>query len=237
MRPSWIVHVAALSQLVPPLVGSAAGRLGPPARRWTVIWCLLLMASDALSYGVAGLGHNNLWVSYLFMPLEGAAMLWALSYWHAPGTGRLTLRLAVPLFVLLSAVLTIAVEDPRAQSLVVAPFRGLVLLLAALWTFLRRGLGGHERLMQQDWFWVVGGFMLVSGTSTPFQPIIWYFVNTGQLATVNAVFDLKAVADIAAFAAIARGVMCPLPYAFSGGGSSPPFSPLGSSSAPSASRW
>jgi hypothetical protein len=237
VRSPWIVHVAALSQLVPPLVGSAAGRLTPPARRWTALWCLLLVADDAVSYAMAGLGHNNLWLSYVSMPLEGAAVLWTLSYWHPPGTGRLTLRVAVPLFVLLSAALTIAAEDPRATSLVVGPFRGLVLLLAALWTFLRRGLTSHEHLMQQDWFWVVGGFMLIGGVSTPFQPLIWYLVNSGRLDMISAAFSLKAVTEIAAFAAIARGVVCPLRSTSSGGDSSPPFSPLGSSSARSASRW
>jgi hypothetical protein len=235
LKPTILMYVAGWSQLAPPAAGAAARRLTPGGRREIAIWCLLQVASDGLSLVLGRRGLNNLWVSYLFMPVTGAIALWAISCWHRPGTGRLTLRIAIPLFVVVSAGLTFGVEDPRAYSMIAAPFHALVLFFAALWTFMVRSLTGQARLMQQDWFWILGGLMLFTGTATAQQPIAWYLVSAGREDVFRAVFDLKAAVDILAFAAITRGVLCPLPPRFSGGASLPRSSPLASSSAPSAS--
>ncbi len=234
-RPPWILHAAAASQLLPPLLGVAWGRLVTAPRRWVTAWCLLQAASDGISLALGSRGHNNLWVSYLFMPLGGAVALWALSCWHRGATGRLALRIAIPLFVLVSAGLTLGVDDPRMYSLITAPFHALVLFFAALWTFMTRSLAERGRLLRQDWFWILGGIMLFTGTATAQQPLAWYLVRVGRGDLLLSAFNLKAIVDILAFAAITRGVLCPLPPKRSGGAFSPPSSPLASSSAPSAS--
>lgn len=226
--------MAAASQLLPPLLGVAAGRLSTPPRRWVAVWCLLQAAGDGISLAVAFRGHNNIWVSYVFMPVGGAVALWALSCWQRAATGRLALRIAIPLFLLVSVGLTLGVEDPRMYSLITAPFHALVLFFAALWTFMTRSLAERGRLLRQDWFWILGGIMLFTGTATALQPLGWYLLRVGREDLLLSAFNLKAAMDILAFAAITLGVLCPLPPRHSGGAFSPPSSPSGSSSAPSA---
>jgi hypothetical protein len=231
------MHAAALSQLLPPVVGVAGGRVAAPPRRWVVVWCLLLVTSDALSLALGMQRINNLWVGYLFMPLTGAVALWALSHWHAPGTGWLALRLAIPLFVAVSAALTLRVEDPQTFSLVAAPFRGLVLLLATIWTFIHRSLAETVPMVRRDWFWTVAGLMLYAGTTTAMEPVAWYLLSAERVDLLHLAINAKAASDILAFVAITWGVLCPVPPTSSGGSSSPPSSPWAFWSAPSASRW
>jgi hypothetical protein len=180
---------------------------------------------------------NNMWVGYLFMPMTGAVALWALSHWHPPGTARLALRVAVPLFVTVSAVLTLRLEDPHTFSLVAAPFHGLVLLLAAIWTFIQLGMGETAPLLRRDWFWTVAGLMLYAGTTTAMEPAAWYLLSVERVDLLNLAVNAKAASDILAFVAITWGLLCPVLPTSSGGSSLPPSSPLGSWSAPSASRW
>jgi hypothetical protein len=236
-RPTLIEHAAAASQLLPPVLGVAAGRLATPARRWAALWCLLQAVGDGVSLLVAQLGHHNLWVNHLSEPLTGAIALWALSCWQRSGTGRLTLRIAIPLFVLVSAGLTLGVDNPTAYSLISAPFHALVLFLAALWTFMMRSLTERGRLLRQDWFWVLSGLMLIAGTATALQPVAGYLVGVGREDLVLSELHLKALVDVIGYAAITVGVLCPLPLppTRSGGASLPPSSPLASSLARSAS--
>jgi hypothetical protein len=237
LRPTWLQHAATLSQLVPPLVAVAAGRLLPPGRRWIVIWCLSLVLQDGVSVAVAMQGSHNIWVSYVFLPLTGAIALWTLSLWQIGTTERVTLRLAIPIFVFVSVSLSILVDDLSTFSLVTAPYHAMVLLLAAMWTFVRRSLSETGIMLSQDWFWAVGGLMLYAATSTAIQPLAFYLLGEGREDLFHAALNVKAAIDVLAFAAIMGGMLCPVPPTFSGGSSSSPSSPSGSSSLPSARRW
>jgi hypothetical protein len=139
-----------------------------------------------------------------------------LSLWHESRTGRLTLQVAIPIFVTVSVALSVWVDNPTTFSMVAAPFHYLVLLFAALWTFVSRSLNQREGLGNSDWFWIVAGFMLYNGSSIAIQAVIWYLYDAGRQDLMFAVFNLKAAATIAAFLAIAGGMLCPLPPTPSG---------------------
>jgi hypothetical protein len=237
LRPTLFQHAAALSQLLPPVVSVAAGRLASPARRWMVVWCLGLVTQEAVAVAIGRQGEPNLWVAYVFLPITGATALWTLSLWQSGTTARLALRLAIPLFVVTSAVLSFRADDPRAFSMFAAPFHAIVLLLAATWTFVHRSLTAHDALWRQDWFWAAGGLMLYGGASTAIQPLTSYLLSAGREDLLLVAFNARAAMEVLAFAAITGGMLCPVPRSSSGGSSSPPSSPLASSSAPSASRW
>jgi len=231
------MHAAWVAEVLPPVAGVLAGHVSTPPRRWMAVWCLLVFLNGAVSLALGLRQINNLWVGYVFMPLTGAVALWALSCWHRPGTGRLTLRVAVPLFVLVSALLTLRIEDAHTFSLVAAPFHGLVLLLAAAWTFIRRSVGETVALARAGWFWTLAGFMLYAGTTTALEPAAWYLLTIERIDLLALMINVKAGSDILAFLAITWGLLCPPPPTFSGGSSSPPSSPWVSSSAPSVSPW
>jgi hypothetical protein len=229
LRPTLLMHLAAAAQFLPPVVGALARGLRTPGRRWTVVWCLLLGLQDAISLGLASANVHNLWLGHVGAPLTGAVALWMLSHWHDTGTGRLALRVAIPIFVVVSVALSVLVEDPTTFSLFAAPFHALVLLMAALATFVSRSLQERRRLAASDWFWILGGLMLYAGTNTAIQAVVSYLLTAGRQDLMLAVFDLRAAFMLLAFGAIAGGMLCPLPPTPSGSPSWPPSSASGSS--------
>ena len=232
-----LLHVATLSQVVPLIVAIAGDRLHSPLRRAVALWCLALFIGDAL-YLMASLSRGeNLWLGYVIPPLGSVLALWALSLGHPDAVGRVAIRVAIPLEILVGVILTLTIEDPSTFSLVTSPFHALVVLLAASWTFLRLGLSETEGLARRDWFWIVGGIMIYSATLTALQPVSWFLRAAGRLDLLAAVYYAKAAADIVAFLAIAGGMLCPVLPTSSGGSSSPGSSPWASSSAPSARPW
>lgn len=224
------MHAAALMQLLPPGIAPFAERRLSPAKRWVVVWCLLLAAQDAVGFALSSAGIENLWLGYVGAPITGAVALWMLSLWNDAGVVRLALRGAIPLFVVVSVVLSVGVDDPTTFSVFAAPFHALVLLLASLLTFLVRSFREDGRMVAQAWFWTLAGLMLYAGADTAIQAMIWYLLEAGREDLIVAVFNVRAVAMLTAFAAIAGGMLCPLPPTPSGGPSSRPSLPSGSSS-------
>lgn len=231
------MYVAAYVQLLPPVVGALAHRLTSPARRWVVVWCLMLALQDAVSRLVTLLRGENLFVAYIFLPITGAIALWVLSLWQSGPTSRLAMRLAIPGFVAVSVGLSLLADDPHSFSLVTAPFYAVVMLIASSWTFVRRSLGGDGTLLEQDWFWMVGGIMLYFGAFTAMQPLVSYFLASGRNDLILAAFNVRSAMTLLAFVAITGGMLCPVRPTYSGGLFSPPSSPSPSWSPPWARRW
>jgi hypothetical protein len=199
-----------------------------PARWWVAGWCLVLVALNAIAYTMAVRGINNHWLGYFFQPLHVAVALWALSHWHVEATARAALRFAIPLVFTVGILLSVAIEDRQTFSLISGPFHNIVLLLAALWIFVRRSVASDAPVLQQDWFWIAGGMMLIAASSTAVGPLAWYFLRP-RVDLLHAMLNVRATADVAAFLAITWGMMCPKRQSFSGGYSSPRFSPSSSS--------
>ena len=216
MKPTVWMHASVLVELLPVVVALFARDRLTPARRWVIVWCVLLVTQDGGSFALASRGLHNLWVGYIGAPLAGAVALWVLSRWQETRTGRLTLELAIPIFVTVSAVLSLTVDDPTTFSLVAAPFHYLVLLFAALWTFVRRGLDQRAGLATSDWFWILAGFMVYNGSSIAIQAVVWYLYDAGRADLMIAVVNFRAVVQITAFMAIAGGMLCPVPPTPSG---------------------
>jgi hypothetical protein len=229
VRATLLMHLAAASQLLPPLAGLLSRHLTDRARALVAVWCLLLALQDTIALALASASVNNLWLGHVGAPLTGAVALWMLSHWQTRATARLALRLAVPLFVAASAGLSLSVDDPTTFSLFAAPFHSVVILLAALWTFVVRGMDAPARPAGADWFWVLLGVMIYTGTGTAMQAVIWFLYDAGRVDLMRAAFNLKASADIVAFLAVAGGMLCPLPPTPSGSSSSPRSSASGSS--------
>lgn len=226
LQPSILQHTAAWIKVVPLLLGLVALRSRwTPALRWFLLWCLLLLVQSALSRSLGLRGINNMWVSYTFLPLTTTVALLALAEWQDRGTGRLALRLTIPLVVFTSIVLTLAIENTGRFSLIAAPFHSLVLLIAALWTFVHRSQRAEEALPTHDWFWILAGIILYAGTSAAVQPLGWFLLGRNRLDLVRAVWSTAAAAWVVAFLAMAVGVACRIPQISSGGSSSRRFSP------------
>jgi hypothetical protein len=222
MKPTVLMHASVVSELLPVAGALLARDRLTPARRWVIAWCLLLVVEDGVNFVMASKGINNLWVGHIAAPLTGAVALWMLSLWQETRTSRLALRIAIPIFVAVSAALSLTVDDPTTFSMVAAPFHYLVLLFAALWTFVRRSLNQREKLATSGWFWILAGFMVYNGSSIAIQAVVWYLYDAGQAHLLQHVFDVRSLVQIAAFIVMAGGMLCPVPQTHSGSRFSPP---------------
>lgn len=214
------MHASALAQALPPI---AAGlrRSHSPAHQAIVLGCAVSIAGDALQLLLAMQNINNFWVSYTVTPLAGAAFLFGLAAWQLTYLERLTLRLAIPIYVVAHFTLALLTEDLRHFSRYAAPLHSLIILIAALWTLIRRSFASSEQpLLQSDWFWVAGGLAIYGATSAAFGPVASILMRD-RIDLVVAAVNVRAAFHILSFVAIAWGVQCRHPAKLSGPSSSP----------------
>ena len=213
----WILHAAALSQFLPILAGLRFGFRMPSPRGWISVWCLTLLASDALSLWIRGSeGHNNLWLQPIVVPIQNAIVLWALSLWQDDPVSRLAFRLAIPLYLLALVALIPAIQSTATFDQFTWPFQALVLLAASLYTLVTRGSAEPDRVSSRDWFWVTLGLSLFFSLRIVLPPFVQLTIGPHpELARLA--YLLRAWTDVAAYGLIARGMLCPPPPARFGG--------------------
>jgi len=216
--------------MLPVLAGAVRARRLTIAQRAIVLWCAVEGSLNILALLIGSSGRNNLWLGYVGHPLLTAALLWALAQWHPSNSARLALKVAIPLVLLVSIALTVALDNPREFSLAVAPFHAIVMLLATVWTFVSLSLRAESSLVMEDWFWIIGGVMLYAATAAAMQPLAWYLIRE-RVDLLHAAFNVRAAVVILSFAAITWGMLLRGAPRYSGGSSWPPSSPSSSSSA------
>jgi hypothetical protein len=212
-----VLHAAALSQALPVVAGLRYGRRLPPARMWTIAWCIALAVTDGLQLWLRGsTGNNNLWLRAASAPIQNSIMLWTLSLWLGPTVSRLAFRIAIPIFLVTLLALIPTVHETASFDIVAGPFQALLLLAGALYTLVRNAARDPEGVTRHDWFWITLGASLYFGLRVALPPFAAFLVQQHP-ELVRLAYLLQAWTDIAAFLIIARGIWCPLPQARSGG--------------------
>lgn len=213
---------AALSQALPPLAGVVRG-VRSRAHRFIIVASLLTLTSDVLARVVALRGQHNLWVWNIFGPPFAAALLLALAEWQRTEFERLALRIAAPVTALAWVALVATVEDSTGFGQFVGPMHALVLLAAALWTWVRRAAVAEGSLLRADWFWAAGAIALYGASTAAIEPLAAYLIEErGDL--VHRAFTLRAALHGVVFVLLAWSILCPTPAKRSGPSSSPPAS-------------
>lgn len=208
MRIPLLLYLWGLSEGAPLVAAAAARRPLRGARAWVLAWAALLLAESAIVYVLAMRGVHNLWLTYLFTPVSGAMVLWALSHWQRSEIARLTMRLAIAPFVAVLVALTVFFENTSSFSRAALPLSSLVGLYAAAYTLVARARVSTGDLLQQDWFWVSAGMALYLGTFSTVGPLSALLVGSDPVL-MNWAYQFEAVLVIIAFLAIARGMTCP----------------------------
>ncbi len=213
---------AVLSQALPPLAG-VARRSRSRAQRLIILASLITLASDALARVVALRGQHNLWVWNVFGPPFAALLLLALAEWQRTELERLALRIAAPVTAVAWVVLLATVDDAAGFGRYVGPMHALVLLAAAVWTWVRRAAVAEGSLLRADWFWACGGIALYGASTAAIEPVAGLLVHE-RLDLVRRAYGLRALAHGVAFLLLAGSILCPTPAKRSGPSSSPPAS-------------
>jgi hypothetical protein len=214
----WVLYAASLAQWLPVLAAARYGFKLPSPRRWIVVWCIALWATDAAQLYFRGPGVNNLWIQYTGVPLHNAIMLWALSLWQRDPVWRLAFRVAIPLVLLALLVLIPAVQSAARFNQIAWPFQALVLLAGSLFTLVTLAIREPERVTANDWFWVTLGTSLFFALRVALPPFVELTLHTNR-ELARLAYVVSAWTDIVALFLIARGMLCPLPQARSGGSS------------------
>jgi hypothetical protein len=207
VRIPFLIYLGAAAEAAPLVAVAAVRRPQRGARFWVLAWSGVLVFADGLQLYLALHGVRNLWVGYIGT-VAGALVLWALSYWQTGTTGRLTLRVATFLFLIVWVLLTLTLDDTSNLSRAGNPMANTVCLLAAAYTLLARSVRSRAELLRQDWFWVSAGLALYFAirSAIDLMRVMLFghdFVLMSQLLQVGFVLNLVA------FLAIARGVTCP----------------------------
>ena len=217
MQYPTVLYAASVSQALPLVAGWIRRGRPLPAPAWFVlVWCAVLLATDALSIGVAWAQGDNLWLQYVAVPIQSGLILWALSGWQSHEVFRLAYRIAIP--VLAAATAAALLIRPPEQMLdeVVAPFHALVLLGASLHTLLDRALRAEGAIGWQPWFWIGLGLALYYASSVAIGPFAQALLKT-DVAWVRQAYLARAWISIFAFVLITTGILCPLFRRASGG--------------------
>jgi hypothetical protein len=214
-----ILYVSAASEVGPVLAGiiKRPGRGDP--RAWVVAWCLLLVGANGAGLYLGSHGINTHPLVYGIIPFQGATILWALSLWQTRQLARLTMRAAIPPFLVAWGLLLL-VEDLYNFSAIAEPVYSLLALAAALYTLVSRSGEATESLLGADWFWVCAGLALHFGALVFLTPFSAALVRTNPEIVVRA-YQVRAAINILAFAIITIGIVCPRPIPLSGRSFSP----------------
>lgn len=208
MKFPWVLYASVGAEALPLIAAWLRRRELSPARRYVLLWCAFLIATNLLGLALALGHHNNHWITYVVTPIAAAVPLWALSFWQTSATARLWLRLLVPLLGIAWIGIVVGVEDTQTFSLVAEPFAGLLVLGGAVFTLVTKASHETGNILRQDWFWVGLGFSLSFGTAVALPPASRLLMANNRELVMQA-YQLKALMEILALLAVTVGMLCP----------------------------
>ena len=208
MRVPVFLVVAGTFAAVPPVVGAVFWRRLAGARAWAFGWAVSEATETAVQWWLSARHVPNLWLGYVFEPLNGALLLWALSLWQSRALARLTLRLAIPAVLAAFLWLALAFDGTSSFSRAAQPMLFLVCLGASAYTLVERSRLAAGDLVRSDWMWICAGAALLYGTGSVLFPLSRLLLG-GDLRLFIVAYELISALAALAFLAVARGMACP----------------------------
>jgi hypothetical protein len=235
VRIPLIAFIAAGMQLVPVAVALARPRWLRGPRLGVAIWLVLLALMD-----VSGLAWtfwlklgNNHAITYIFAPVQGAVLLWAISLWQVRPVLRTTVRLLIPLLLAWWAANIALIENLDSFSVVGSPVYHLIALSAALLALVTRARDAEEPLLRADWLWILVGIALFFAANASVTIVQGVAIEAMDYPLAARAGVLKSIIDVVALLVMTGGFLWPPRPTSSGDSSSPGRSPSSSSSSPS----
>lgn len=209
MKIPLVIWVAVWVQLVPLTAAFARPALLTGPRRGVAIWLVLLFLTDGISYAWShwwGLGNNHV-VSFVLVPVQGVAILWAIAGWQVRPLLRQTVRLCIPLLLLWWGVDIAYLEDISSFSVIGSPVYNILVLGAVLLAILTRARAAEESLLRQDWFWMLSGLMIFFATNAIVTIVQGAAIESGDLELAVRAGSLKAAIDIISYLLLTGGFL------------------------------
>jgi hypothetical protein len=219
-QPSWPVYASIGSQYLPLVAAAVRRRDLTRPRVFVLLWVVIYVLVNVAAVSLARRHINNHFLPAIVTPFQGIAILWALSLWQTRQVARLTIRLAIPCFLVAWAVFTFTIDDVRNFSVSAEPIYSMLALGVALFTLVSRGADATETLTRQDWFWICGGLAIHFAALAVVLPLAAGLNNSNPEVVIRAYY-VRAVINVFAFICITIGFLCPKPLAPSGFSFSP----------------
>ena len=231
MKIPLVVWIAVWCQLLPLAAALARPRWLRGPRVGVALWLVLLLLNDATSWTWSHwllLGNNHV-VSYVFMPIQGVVVLWAIAQWQVRPLLHLTVRLCIPLLLVWWTVDILFLEDLSSFSVIGSPVASLLTLAAAMLAIVTRARDTEVPVLRQDWLWILIGLASFFATSATVTIVSGAAIASGEYALAVRASILKASIDIIAFVMMTGGFLWAPRQTSSGDSSSPERSPSSSS--------
>ncbi len=206
-----VLFVALLALSLPIATGLRVwGRRPPAPLGWLMVWCALLLTSGLLDIVVAYTAGNNLWLSYIFMPLEVVVALLMLACWQPSNALARGYRLVIPLILAGTAVVLLFTEGAETFDMWVMPLLSLLALVGTMHTLVHRTVLSRGLLTGYDWFWVCLGFSVYWVGFVGVPVFHKAFISTYP-GWVRAAYETRAWTNVAAFLLMTWGMLCQRP--------------------------
>ncbi len=203
-----LLHAKAVSQVVPIVAALAVwGRRLPAPYRRVVLLCGFLLAADALDLIIAAMEGNNLYTSFVTLPVEVALSLWLLAVFQPSSPLRFAYGVAIPALLGGTAIALAATEPAASFDLWVSPSLCLLILAAVLHTLVHRSLLSRRPLVSEDWFWICLGLAIHWGGLVAVPAFHRAYIGS-HVEWVRVAYLAKAWTNIGAFIIIGWGVVC-----------------------------
>jgi hypothetical protein len=195
-----IASVASVTFVIPVAAALYCGVRSAPLKVIAAYTSMAFAQSLALIW-LATRGINNLWLIHLFVPVQAGMFLWALALWQTREVARMTVLLAIPLYLAAWIALALTVESFSTFPRFVKIFEGLLVISVAAYTLVTRSQHISGPVTSYPWFWVGAALVTylsfgaivnpVSSLLLPYAPervLIMSAVNSVLLIVCNVCF-------------------------------------------------
>lgn len=183
-----------------------------------VIYATVTLAESCLMAFFSSRDQRNMWMIHLFTPFEASMFLWMFSRWQVREVARLTVLLAIPMFLVFWSFLTVTAESLAEFPIYGKSVEAILLVAVAAWTLVTRSSKLLVPLTRYSWFWVCVGVLVYFPFLSALNPISRLLV-TDHRDLVVAMFQVNAVLGTAANLLFAWAMLCQQPHPSSGGSS------------------
>ena len=166
----WLGTIAGGTFAVP-AVAALACRVGSPSQRIIAAYCALGFVQSICLTALATSGTPNLWLIHVFVPVQGTLFLWALALWQGRERARITIFMAIPLFLAAWLALTLTVESFDGLPRYVKIIEGLLVIAVAAYTLVTRSLRITGPVTAHAWFWISAAMVMYLSFGSILSPI------------------------------------------------------------------
>lgn len=201
-----ILHISTASQGLPGLVYAISRRRSAPAA-YIAAGGLISLLSNLVALESRALLGNNQVFSYISSPATLALFLAGLAEWQADARSRRWMRLSIVPMIVVWALLVMFVEDVRNFDLVTGPLYSLTLLVASMWTLLRRaGAVEATPLQESDWYWIALGLAANGACTALSSPIGAILLARGRFDLFNIAWQVRGALSALSYCLVAWGI-------------------------------